>query len=170
MKRIRRNSELPLDPDVEAFGRTRPLHFQPVHVLIVAIGGVLGTVARYAVTQVWRSPGSGFPLSVLAANLLGSFLLGALLEALVRRGRDEGLRRSLRLLVGTGFCGGFTTYSTLAVGSVLLVRSDHLATALLYDATSVLAGLLASAAGIAAAGAEHRRRQSPSIAEFDDVN
>lgn len=76
--------------------------------------------------------------------MAGAFLLGALLEALAHRGPDTGGRRMLRLGLGTGVLGGFTTYSTLAVETA--ARAPGLGTA--YLAASVLTGVLAGLAGV----------------------
>jgi CrcB protein len=68
------------------------------------------------------------------------------------RGRDAGWRRRARLLIGTGLCGAFTTYSALAVETDLLVRDHRAALAAGYLAATVLTGLAATAAGLLAAG------------------
>ena len=82
----------------------------------------------------------------------GSFALGALLATLLVRDHSAPANR-LRLLLGTGFLGGYTTYSALAVETDTLLRGDHLALGLTYAAGSVVAGLLAAYAGVAAARA-----------------
>ena len=82
-------------------------------------------------------------------NLAGAFVLGALLEHLAARGPDEGRRRALRLTLGTGFCGGFTTYSALAVDTDGLLRAGQAGPALAYALGTVALGLAASALGIA---------------------
>ena len=74
--------------------------------------------------------------------------LWAVLESLSRRGSDEGRRRALRLFLGTGVLGGYTTYSALSVDSVTLATSGHLTQALAYAVGTLLAGLVAAAAGI----------------------
>ena len=97
-------------------------------------------------------------MGTFVANLLGSFVLGLLLEALARAGDDTGRRRRARLLLGTGFCGGLTTYSTFAVESDLLVRDGHGGLAAAYLAGTVVTGLVAAVLGIAVAAGRHRRR------------
>jgi CrcB protein len=84
----------------------------------------------------------------LSVNLLGAFVLGLVLEAVARRGPDAGVRRRIRLLLGTGFCGAFTTYSALAVEVDLLVRTGQPATAIAYALTTVVAGFLVCTFGI----------------------
>jgi CrcB protein len=93
----------------------------------------------------------------LLVNLVGALVLGVLLEALSRQGPDTGWRRRTRLLVGTGFCGGLTTYSTLAVEADLLIRSHRDGLAAGYVVVSVVAGLAVAAVGIALSARLHRR-------------
>lgn len=140
------SEELPLDPDVEV-GRSRPVHQRAGFVLLVALGGVVGTAGREGVALLL--PTSDVPWATVVVNLVGAFVLGALLETLLRRGSDDGPRRLVRLGVGTGVLGGFTTYSSLATDTVLL-RGDA-GLALAYAIGTVLLGALATLAGIAAA-------------------
>ncbi len=142
----------PVDPDLAEPGRNtlqRAAHLRPALVAWVALGGVCGTAARIAVTGAVPRP-DGLPLATVAVNLLGALALGILLEALARRGPDRGGRRVARLLLGTGFCGGFTTYSTFTVDADVLLREGRPAAALGYLTVSLLGGLLATWAGIRA--------------------
>jgi CrcB protein len=123
-------------------------HLAPVSVGLVAAGGSLGAAAREAVAQALPAPASGFPVSTLAVNLSGAFLLGVLLEAIARAGDDRGRRRRARLLAGTGFMGAYTTYSTFAVESDQLLRAGRVGTAVAYVAATVAGGLIVTAAGI----------------------
>ena len=115
---------------------------------LVGAGGVLGAAAREAIEQAWPTAHHGLPAATLTINLVGALLLGLLLDLLSRLGRDEGARRRARLVVGTGFMGAFTTYSTFAIETDLLVKRSHPATAILYAALTVVGGLLAAALGI----------------------
>jgi fluoride exporter len=140
----------PTDPASDA-RHGPPLHRQVVPGILVFVGGALGTAARYGLGHALPTESGRWPTGTFVANLVGALVLGALLEALVRAGPDAGWRRRLRLLVGTGFCGGLTTYSTLAVEGDLLLRDHHQTLALAYLSATVVVGLLATVAGIALA-------------------
>ena len=116
---------------------------------MVVVGGAAGSLARYGMGE-WLNPGHDLPVGTLVVNVTGSFVLGALLTVLAARGDDSGRRREARLLLGTGFLGGYTTYSALAVDTQRLLRDD-VALGLTYGLGSVVLGLVAAAAGIAVA-------------------
>jgi CrcB protein len=118
---------------------------------LVAIGGAVGTLARHGIAEA-LDPDRLFPLATFLVNITGSFALGALLAVLLVRDHSAPANR-LRLLLGTGFLGGYTTYSALAVETDTLLRGDHVALGLTYAAGSVVAGLVAAYAGVAAARA-----------------
>jgi len=134
----------------------RPVHLHPGFLLVVIAGGILGALARFGLAGILPAPG-GWPVPTLAINLSGAFLLGLLLEALVRRGPDAGRLRLVRLFVGTGFMGAFTTYSTLALEANTLLGAGRVTDALLYVAVSVVAGAAATVAGIWLAAGHHAR-------------
>ncbi|WP_307802225.1 fluoride efflux transporter FluC [Cellulomonas dongxiuzhuiae] len=121
----------------------------PAAALLVAAGGTLGVLVRALLTQP-VAPG-GWPWRTFAINVLGSFVLGALL-ALLQRGPDVGRRRAVRLGVGTGVLGGFTTYSTFALEVEQLLEAGHVVTGVAYALGSVVLGVAAAGVGIVAAG------------------
>lgn len=124
--------------------------------LLVAAGGAVGTGARYLLsTQL--PPVRAVPLAVLAINVVGAFALGLLLERLLRDGPESSRRRDLRLLLGTGVLGGFTTYSTLATDTVALLATGAVGRALAYAVGTLLLGLLAAVLGIWCGTGPHRR-------------
>ena len=133
----------------------------PQSLLLVALGGAMGTSIRQLVAQLLPVSDGGWPAATLAVNVSGAFLLGVLLEALARGGTEVGWRLRTRLFAGVGFCGALTTYSTLAVEALLLVRGDQSGTAVAYAVASVVAGLLAAVAGLVVSAAAHRRGDSP---------
>ncbi len=120
-------------------------------IMSVFAGGVLGTVARWAAEEQWPAHPGQWPVGTFLVNIVGAFVLGALLEGLVRRGPDFGRRRRIRLILGTGFCGAFTTYSAFSLEISLLGRDGHPATAVVYALVSVIVGVLSAAAGVWAA-------------------
>lgn len=130
----------PLDADTGPIQSLRP-------VLLVAIGGTLGTAARYLLSAAFPAL-AGVPVGIFVINLSGAFLLGVLLELLARRGPDIGLRRVARLFFGTGILGGYTTYSTLATDTALLLHDGRTAIALVYALGTVILGAGCTLLGI----------------------
>lgn len=115
-------------------------------VLALAAGGVAGTLARYGL-GVWI-PSAGFPWATLTANLLGSLLLGFLARALELSSASP----ELRAMLTAGFCGAFTTFSTLSLETVRLLQEGHAPRAAAYAFGSLALGLAAVCAGLALAG------------------
>ena len=117
----------------------------------VAIGGAVGAVSRYqlgrAITA-WLGPltVSAFPWATLAANVIGSLAMGLLAGWLARHG-DMGSDQ-IRLFVGVGLLGGFTTFSAFSLELMVLIERGDAALALAYAAVSVLAGLTALYIGL----------------------
>lgn len=139
------HNQLPLDPDA---GSPRPIHVIPSHLLAVFVGGCVGTLLRYGAGQLVPHT-TDWPVATFVVNVVGAFVLGVLLEALSRSGSVRGTR--IRLLAGTGFCGGLTTYSTFAVEVDLLIRGGSAWLAVAYGLCSLVAGVAAAYAGIAGA-------------------
>ncbi|MCD2114456.1 CrcB family protein [Rhodococcus rhodochrous] len=127
----------------------RALHLRPSALAAVAVGGLLGTSARYGLGRWLPVESGGWPVTTFAINVLGALLLGFLLEALIRLGPDTSWRQAARLGVGTGALGSFTTYSALAVDTDLLLRDGHPLAAATYALGTVLVGLLATGVGVA---------------------
>ncbi len=120
-------------------------HRRPAALGAMALGGALGTVARYGVSQVVHAAPGSFPWPTFWTNLSGSFALGLILGVVLQRFPP---RRYLRPFVAVGFIGAYTTYSTFAVETVLLARDGHALLALGYAAVSLVAGLLTAWSGI----------------------
>ncbi|MDJ0355325.1 CrcB family protein [Paenarthrobacter sp. PH39-S1] len=143
------------DPEAVAARPARPVHLHLGHILLVIAGGIGGTLARYGLGTVLPAP-AGWPLPTLLINLCGALLLGLLLENLVRRGPDQGALRIIRLLVGTGCMGAFTTYSSLVLDANVLLSNGRISGAALYLGLSLVGGLAATTAGIWAGALLHR--------------
>ena len=111
--------------------------------LLVAFGAAVGAPARWWLDQhVRRRAGHDFPWGTLLINVLGSFVLGVLLGATSRRPEA-----ALVALVGTGFCGGFTTFSSFGFETFRLAEDGAYGAATLNVALSLGAGLGAATAG-----------------------
>jgi fluoride exporter len=113
----------------------------------ICLGGAIGTGARYLLSG-WllRVAGPGFPWGTLAVNILGSFLLGVLMQVSLT---TELIPPTLRLALATGVLGGFTTYSTFNYETLRLLQQDAWLTGAVYLATTVAACLLAGVLGLA---------------------
>jgi len=117
----------------------------------MALAGAAGAVARYGVSlAALRWLGPGFPYGTLAVNLLGCFLLGAVTELTLEEGV---LPPEWRTVVGTGFLGAFTTFSTFGVETVRALESGHWGVAAANVGLNVIAGVGLAAAGFWAARA-----------------
>lgn len=128
----------------------RPPHLRWSFLGLVALGGAIGTAVRALLAAAFPAH-DGISWTILAINVVGAFCLGLLLETLAHRGPDVGRRRSVRLFVGTGVLGGFTTYSTLADDTAQLLDVGRWGAGSGYALLTVLLGLVAVAAGIAVA-------------------
>ena len=151
---------LPVDPDLDGAFRAEPgairhhagrgavrarRRAEPAVLGAIALGGALGAPARYGVAQlVHVAPGS-FPWATFWTNISGSFGLGLILALLLER---YPASRYLRPFVATGFLGAYTTYSTFAVETVLLIKDGHRLLAAAYAAASLVGGFAVAWAGI----------------------
>jgi CrcB protein len=114
-----------------------------MRVVLVGAFGAAGAVSRYAIG---RAVGvQTFPWATLAINTVGSFVLGLVLVAAPSRWSDEVV-----VAVAVGFLGAFTTFSTFSFETQTLLRTHRAGTAAVYVVVSVVAGVLAAAAGYAA--------------------
>lgn len=152
--------ELPLDPDSEQKVTKRLPHTDGAHIFVVAFGGFFGTLTRYELGLLLPVEKNAWPLMTFAINIVGAFLLGLLLESLARRGHDEGNRRVVRLLLGTGFLGAFTTYSSLAAAVATQWRGGEMLLGVVYGFTSLLFGVLAAMLGIRIAAKHYSTRKA----------
>ncbi len=117
---------------------------------LIALGGAAGSLLRYLVGGfVQRTSPSGFPVGTLFVNVAGCLLIGVFVRFLLNMQTST----ELRALLVVGFCGGFTTFSTFSYETVGLIDGGEYARAATYIVGSVALCILATFAGMAAAGA-----------------
>lgn len=133
-------------PDREPLADARTL-------ILIAVGGALGTVTRYGLSLAVPVASGTFPTTTLVINIVGALLLGALLGVVARYVPND---RIMRPLLGVGFLGGFTTFSTFSVETAQLARHEHAALATVYVIASITLGLMAASAGERLVHAEPR--------------
>lgn len=114
------------------------------HIFFVAAGGALGSALRYIIAIYTSKLAAlpGLPLGTFLVNVVGCFLLGILY------GKTGVLNKETFLFLATGFCGGFTTFSTFSLENVQLFQSENSVAAVLYLGLSITIGLLAVLAGM----------------------
>jgi len=110
-------------------------------ILFIGIGGAIGSVLRYLtsvmVSKYWANH---FPLATFITNILGCFILGLLIGLLEKNNLANS---NLKWFLVTGFCGGFTTFSTFGFENYSLFQSNNSILAFIYIAMSVLVGIFA---------------------------
>ena len=115
-------------------------------IILVAVGGAVGSVARHLVgVASLRLFGPGFPYGTLIVNLVGAFVMGVFIEILARR---FGGSTDLRLLIATGVLGGFTTFSSFALDTAVLWERGELVSSFVYVAVTLILGLAALFLGL----------------------
>ncbi len=114
--------------------------------LLVFLGGGVGSVLRYLTGRLLPATLTElpFPLAILFVNVLASFILGIVVGWSLNRSVGE----DIRLLIGVGFCGGLSTFSSFSNDTIVLLQNDRLGTALLNIGSNVALCLLASTGGL----------------------
>ncbi|MFD5563036.1 fluoride efflux transporter FluC [Kitasatospora griseola] len=140
----------PLRPPGHAHSEHAPGRQLPI-VLAVAAGGGLGAVARYAVERAWVTSGTAFPWPILTVNAVGCTVMGALMTVLTARFPQA--KKLAGALLGTGFLGGFTTFSHYENGVRELFHAHAPGTAFAYLLLTVAAALAGVTLGVFAARA-----------------
>ena len=113
--------------------------------LLVFIGGGFGSVLRYVIGKYLNNPETGIPYGTFVANILGSLLIGIILGLAAK---NNTLSENHTLLLATGFCGGFTTFSAFAYENHLFLKSGDFTSFALYTIASFIVGFLAVFAGL----------------------
>lgn len=117
----------------------------PGVLVCIALGGALGALSRYGVSRLIHVPTDGFPRSTFVVNVAGAFALGCFLTVIRER---RWSARYVRPLFAIGFLGAFTTFSTMAVESVTLIKDGHAGVGIGYLLLSVAAGLGSCVLGV----------------------
>ena len=118
--------------------QSRPASFRRSRLIAVGVGGAAGELARAGLSEALPT-GGGWPWGTFTANMLGTVVLVWLFAYLTGRGP---VTRLWRLLVGAGFCGALTTFSTLQVEVIDITRDGRPGLAVGYGATTLVAGLV----------------------------
>lgn len=118
--------------------------------VVIAIGAIFGANARYLIANYFAARfGASFPYGTLFINVSGSLLLGFVLTYLANR---VGLDPAYRLLIGTGFMGAYTTFSTFSYETITLMQRGDWLPAIVNSAASLLGALFACYLGVVIAG------------------
>jgi fluoride exporter len=114
--------------------------------LIVGLGGAAGSMVRYAVQKSFQvQSAAAFPTGTLLVNIAGCFIIGILWSMV---SRTLSWNEEMKLLLMTGFCGGFTTFSAFTLEGIGLLKENKAALFLIYLTASVVGGLIATFIGI----------------------
>jgi CrcB protein len=108
--------------------------------LLVFVGGGFGSMLRFAFGKFLNNSQNGIPYGTFAANIIGSLLIGIILGLAAK---NDTLSSNQTLLLATGFCGGFTTFSTFAYENHVLLKSGDFMTFAIYTIASFILGFLA---------------------------
>ncbi|HEX3943234.1 MAG TPA: fluoride efflux transporter CrcB [Rhizomicrobium sp.] len=118
----------------------------PITILVaVALGGAIGSLARYFVASAVQSPVTQFPWGIFVVNVSGGFLMGIIVELSALK---LNISPELRAFLTIGVLGGYTTFSTFSLDSALLIERGAWASAAAYMAGSAILSVLALFAGL----------------------
>ncbi|SEP55141.1 fluoride efflux transporter CrcB [Flavobacterium urocaniciphilum] len=116
------------------------------NILLVLLGGGIGSVARYLLSYFFsKNEATQFPWATFIANTIGCLLIGLLFGYIQKNNLQN---ETLKLILITGFCGGFTTFSTFSLENIQFIQNQNYNLAILYTISSLVIGLLAVIIGI----------------------
>ncbi|WP_054958115.1 fluoride efflux transporter CrcB [Paenibacillus dakarensis] len=129
-------------------------------IVFVGAGGFMGTLCRFGLSEAVPAPAGGFPLMILLINLAGCLFLGWFLTCGLS---STSISAETRLLIGTGFTGSFTTFSTFTVDTIRLIHNGQGFVALLYILLSTFGGILMSLFGVWLGRAMNARQEGETL-------
>ncbi|MFJ1455509.1 fluoride efflux transporter CrcB [Nocardia sp. N2S4-5] len=147
----------PIDPDVDLGVPEQRRELSRAHGVVlpvIAVGGALGALTRYGLSQWWPTPPNGFPWATFVTNVTGCFLIGVLMVVVTDIRAAHPL---VRPFLGVGVLGGFTTFSTYANEARALLRPDTIAVSFAYLAGTLVCALLATLIGMRVTRGVHDR-------------
>ena len=109
------------------------------NLLLVGLGGFLGSTMRYTVWYYFRSV--NFPTATLIVNILGSLIIGIVIGISIK---DVHFSQNWKLFLSTGICGGFTTFSAFSIENFQMLQAGKYILALLYISSSIIFGIAAA--------------------------
>lgn len=115
------------------------------NLVLVFVGGGIGSVLRYIIGKYLNSTENGVPYGTFTANILGSLLIGIILGLALK---NNSITQNHTLLLATGFCGGFTTFSTFAYENHMFLKSGDFVSFAIYTIASFVIGFLAVFGGM----------------------
>ena len=112
--------------------------------LLVFIGGGFGSIVRFSIGKILQKPTWEIPVGTLFINVLGSLIIGIVLGIAIK---NDSYYSNFSLLLATGFCGGFTTFSAFAYENYIFLKNGDFLNFGLYTAGSILLGIIAVVLG-----------------------
>ncbi|CAN5896639.1 fluoride efflux transporter CrcB [soil metagenome] len=109
------------------------------NLLLVGLGGCIGSMMRYLAWYLLRSP--NFPLATMLVNITGSLVIGVIIGLSIK---DISFSENWKLFLATGICGGFTTFSALSVENLQMLQNGKYLLAFLYTAATIIFGIAAA--------------------------
>ncbi len=109
------------------------------NILLAGLGGSIGTVIRYGISHLIRTP--RFPFATLSINIIGSLCIGVVFGLAVR---DSNFENNWKVFFASGICGGFTTFSAFSIENLQMLQQGKYVLSLTYIACSIIAGIFAA--------------------------
>ena len=116
-----------------------------MNIIIIAVGGAIGTISRFGLNKLFLDPSGANPLSTFIANSTGSFILGFMIAYISMKPEWPP---EIKLFLSIGILASYTTFSTFTVSTIYMIENGELIKALINITASILVGLIAAYLGI----------------------